>query len=60
MGKICRSPEQIVRMLREIEVSVVNGGSVRTACREHQITEQTYYIVGVESTAVSRPTRRSG
>ena len=43
MGKTRRSPEQIVRMLREIEMSVVNGGSVRTACREHQITEQTYY-----------------
>ena len=44
MEKIRRSPEQIVRMLREIEVSVVNGGSVRTACREHQFTEQTYYL----------------
>ena len=37
------SPEQIVRMLREIEVSVVNEDSVRTACREQQNTEQTYY-----------------
>ena len=43
MGKIRRSPEQIVRILREIEVSAVNGVSVRSACREHQITEQTYY-----------------
>ena len=37
------SPEQIVNMLRQIEVGVANGKTHPVACREAGITEQTYY-----------------
>jgi len=36
-------PEQIVTMLRQIEVSVANGKSTPQACKEAEITVQTYY-----------------
>lgn len=36
-------PEQIVSLLRQIEVSVANGKTTPIACREGGITEQTYY-----------------
>ena len=35
--------EQIVSLLRQIEVAVANGKTTPVACREHGITEQTYY-----------------
>ena len=36
-------PEQIVTLLRQIEVEVVNGKSTPQACKEAEITIQTYY-----------------
>ena len=37
------TPEQIVSLLRQIEVAVANGKTTPVACREYGITEQTYY-----------------
>ena len=37
------TPEQIVSLLRQIEVAVANGKMTPAACREVGITEQTYY-----------------
>ena len=37
------TPEQIVSLLRQIEVAVANGKMTPGACREAGITEQTYY-----------------
>jgi leucyl aminopeptidase len=37
------SPEQIVNLLRQIEVAIANGKTHPVACREVGITEQTYY-----------------
>jgi putative transposase len=36
-------PEQIVSLLRQIEVEVANGKAKPQACREAGIAEQTYY-----------------
>jgi transposase-like protein len=36
-------PEQVVNLLRQIEVTVVNGKSTDQACRDAGIVEQTYY-----------------
>jgi len=44
MGKAKKhSPEQIVNLLRQIEVGIANGKTTPTACRESGITEQTFY-----------------
>ena len=37
------TPEQIVTLLRQIEVGVAKGKTTPAACREGGITEQTYY-----------------
>lgn len=37
------SPEQIVNVLRQIEVAIANGKTTPAACREAGITEQTFY-----------------
>ena len=37
------TPEQIVSLLRQIEVAVANGKTTAQACKEGAITEQTYY-----------------
>ena len=37
------SAEQIVRKLREAEVELAQGGTVKDACRKLAITEHTYY-----------------
>jgi putative transposase len=37
------APEQIVSILRQIEVAVSNGKTTAEACREAAITEETYY-----------------
>jgi transposase-like protein len=37
------SAEQIVSLLRQIEVAVANGKTTPAACRESGITEQTWY-----------------
>ena len=36
-------PEQIVTLLRQVEVGLANGKSTPQACREAEITAQTYY-----------------
>jgi putative transposase len=36
-------PEQIVTMLRQIEVSIANGKTTPQACQEAEITMQTFY-----------------
>jgi transposase-like protein len=36
-------PEQIVTLLRQIEVAVANGKTTPQACKEAEITAQTYY-----------------
>jgi len=36
-------PEQIVNLLRQIEVEIANGKTTPQACRDAQITTQTYY-----------------
>jgi putative transposase len=37
------SPEQIVAILRQIEVAIANGKLTPQACREAGIKEQSYY-----------------
>ena len=37
------SAEQIVRKLREAEVELAKGSTVKDACRKLAITEHTYY-----------------
>lgn len=37
------TPEQIIGVLRQVEVLVANGKSTDHACREAGIVEQTYY-----------------
>ncbi len=39
-------PEQIVTLLRQIEVEIANGKTTPQACREARITAQTYYRCG--------------
>ena len=43
MTKKRHTPEQIVTLLRQVEVAVGNGKSTPQACKEAAITEQTYY-----------------
>ena len=35
--------EQIVNLLRQVEVGIANGKSMAQACKEAEIVEQTYY-----------------
>jgi Transposase len=36
-------PEQVINLLRQVEVAVANGKSTDQACRDAGIVEQTYY-----------------
>ena len=36
-------PEQIVNLLRQVEVAIANGKTTPQACRDAGITAQTYY-----------------
>jgi putative transposase len=36
-------PEQIVTLLRQVEVEIANGKTTPQACKEAGITQQTYY-----------------
>jgi putative transposase len=38
-----QTSEQAVNLLRQIEVAVANGKTTSQACKEAEITEQTYY-----------------
>jgi putative transposase len=35
--------EQMVNLLRQVEVGVANGKTLAQACKEAEIVEQTYY-----------------
>jgi len=37
------TPEQIVNVLRQIEVAIANGKTIQAACKEAGFAEQTYY-----------------
>jgi putative transposase len=37
------TPEQVIGMLREVDVGLSRGLNVGQICRDLQITEQTYY-----------------
>jgi len=37
------TPEQVVNLLRQIEVAAANGKTTSQACKEAEITEQTHY-----------------
>ena len=43
MTKKRMKPEQVVTLLRQIEVAVANGKMTPQACKEAEVTEQTYY-----------------
>ena len=43
MGRKRHTPEQIITALREAEVGLARGKSVKLISRELSITEQTYY-----------------
>jgi transposase-like protein len=43
MAKKRFSPEQIVTLLRQIEVATAQGKSVSVACREAGISDQSYF-----------------
>jgi transposase-like protein len=36
-------PEQVVNLLRQIEVAIANGKTTAQACKEAEIVEQTYF-----------------
>ena len=40
------TPEQIVAKLRQIEVHLSQGRSIALACRDAEISEQSYYLYG--------------
>jgi putative transposase len=43
MAKRRYTAEEIVTVLRQVEVGIANGKTTPLACRESGITEQTYY-----------------
>ena len=43
MAKRRYTAEEIVTVLRQVEVAVANGKTTPQACRESEITEQNYY-----------------
>ena len=43
MAKKRHTPEQVVNLLRQVEVGIANGKTTVLACKEAWITEQTYY-----------------
>ena len=43
MAKRRYTAEEIVTVLRQVEVGIANGKTAPQACREAGITEQTYY-----------------
>ena len=53
------TPEQVVNLLRQIEVAVTNRKTTPLACKEAEITEQSYFA-GARSMAGCRWTRPNG
>lgn len=43
MARKGHTPEQVVNLLRQVEVGVGNGKTTGQSCKEALITEQTYY-----------------
>jgi transposase len=43
MAKRRHTTEQIIRKLREAEVDLAKGQSIKAVCKKLQVTEQTYY-----------------
>ena len=43
MARKIYKPEEIVTLLRQVEVAVANGKTTPQACKEAGIVEQTYY-----------------
>lgn len=43
MKKTRHTPEQIIGKIREAEVSLSQGRTVAQACKQIEVTEQTYY-----------------
>ena len=43
MSTMRYKPEQIVNLLRQVEVEIANGKTTPQACRDAEITAQTYY-----------------
>ena len=42
MARKRHTAEQVVNLLRQVEVAVANGKTTVQACKEAEITEQTY------------------
>jgi putative transposase len=43
MARKRHTPEQVVNLLRQVEVGIANGKTTGQACKEALVTEQTYY-----------------
>jgi hypothetical protein len=43
MAKKRMKPEQVVTLLRQIDVAIANEKTTPQACKEAEVTEQTYY-----------------
>jgi putative transposase len=43
MARKRHTAEQVVNLLRQVEVSIANGKTTGQSCKEALITEQTYY-----------------
>ena len=43
MARKIYKPEEIVNLLRQVEVAMANGKATPQACKEAGIVEQTYY-----------------
>ncbi len=43
MARKRHTAEQVVNLLRQVEVAIANGKTTVLACKEASITEQTYY-----------------
>ena len=43
MARKRHTAEQVVNLLRQVEVGIANGKTTGLACKEALITEQTYY-----------------
>jgi hypothetical protein len=43
-GRKNHTPEQVVKLLRQIQVTIANGKTTTLACKEAEITKQVYYL----------------
>jgi len=55
MGKKRPTPEQIVTLLRQIEVATSQGKSIAVACREAEISDQSHARRAVERRDLLQP-----